>query len=743
MKETMPIYRRLIAFAAAVLACSPLAAEDDARLPSPAFPAAYQAWRDGNPAEALAALDRELAAFREGEAPAAGLAMRAALLAEIGKPVESERAWLMAAEADQSLRAHALRFVVESRMRRGLVEEAAGLLDELISLDGSRDNLDLIIESADRYLDSGESSKAAALYNKVLRIRRWGVFADRARLGLADCEVISGDIKGAISRLRDAQLHFSSSECFAVAREREARHAKAIGETPKYYSQDQYHELVRRLRAASRFDHALALLEEWRTAHPEGGRLERIELETIDTLYRQRANSLALERCRLFYQAYPKSELLDDVRYNELRLQVRLGATARIKELAEDLRKAGTTYSMRHNTGIVLASYLVGIGDVEGGLDVYHQLYRAAASADAKSEILWKAGVAALRAEQNSRAAANLRALVRLNPGGDLGMAAWYWLAVAEQRLGNREEALAAALRLVERYPYHYYGVRANLMLPSLQQGIPRVKIDSLRRSARPAELKFPEPNLSGSAKRQAGFRCATILAQAGLLKDAAEALRKLLSRTPSDRALALCTVRALSDAGEHRAALDLIASLFPSFLLRPASGLPSDFWALAYPRPFWDEVRSAAAAQGVDPVLMLALMRQESRFDSAAVSSVGAIGLFQIMPYTADQIGPQVGLGQLDEEGIKEPRVNALLAARLLAFLMREFDGFYVPAIAAYNAGEDRVGAWWLSGKSLPDDLFIDSIPYQQTRQFVRQVLTNYFTYNRLYLVTTAGDGG
>ncbi len=74
---------------------------------------------------------------------------------------------------------------------------------------------------------------------------------------------------------------------------------------------------------------------------------------------------------------------------------------------------------------------------------------------------------------------------------------------------------------------------------------------------------------------------------------------------------------------------------------------------------------------------------------------------------------------------------------------LMEQFSGFVVPTIAAYNAGEDRVGVWWSAGKGLHDDLFIDSMPYSQTRRFVREVLTNYFTYNRLYQQAEEADGG
>jgi len=391
----------------------------------------------------------------------------------------------------------------------------------------------------------------------------------------------------------------------------------------------------------------------------------------------------------------------------------------------------------------VLASYLVSIGDVEGGLGVYRQLYRAAVARSAKRDILWRAGVAALRAGQDARAAANLRALVGLNPGSDLGPAAYYWLAIAEQRLGRREAALMAALRLDERYPYHYYGIRARMLLPRLEKGFSASKILSLRKAVRLKNLTFPKLRISDAAARHELYRGAVVLARAGLLDEAADQLLALLARLPSDKSIALCAVRASAEAGDYRRALGLLATHFRSYLLRPAEGLPSDFWSLAYPRPFWKEVTTAASIHGVDPVLLLALMRQESRFDPKAVSAAGAVGLFQIMPYTAERLGPQLGLGHPDGTDLTDPKVNSLLGAKVLAVTMGVFDGYFVPAIAAYNAGEGRVGAWWKAGRGLPDDLFIDSMPYQETRRFVREVLTNYFTYNRLYARRERTDEG
>ena len=192
--------------------------------------------------------------------------------------------------------------------------------------------------------------------------------------------------------------------------------------------------------------------------------------------------------------------------------------------------------------------------------------------------------------------------------------------------------------------------------------------------------------------------------------------------------------MRASHAAGHYRRGLGLLASYFGRYLEGPASGMPDDFLSIVYPRAFWSEVRPVAEARRVDPLLMLAIMRRESRFDPAARSATGATGLFQIMSYTAAELAPEAGIEQTDEEGLLHAPTNATLAAALLRKLLDLFDGRATPVVASFNAGEDRVGAWWQAAQGFPEDLFVDTIPYTETRAYVREVYTNYEMYKRLY---------
>jgi soluble lytic murein transglycosylase len=207
-----------------------------------------------------------------------------------------------------------------------------------------------------------------------------------------------------------------------------------------------------------------------------------------------------------------------------------------------------------------------------------------------------------------------------------------------------------------------------------------------------------------------------------------------VLAARRNSRGVALLAARAAEDAGQYQRALSLAVSHFGSDVSRPTPGAPADLAALAYPRAYWEDVRTAGEAHDVEPWLMLALARKESLFDTTARSAAGAIGMFQLMPATAGLVAADAGVESADEEALLQPSQAARLAGRLLRTLLDRYDGKLPAVIAAYNAGHERVDLWWKTGASVSEDLFIDTIPYSETRRYVREVLSNLRRYREIY---------
>jgi soluble lytic murein transglycosylase len=154
----------------------------------------------------------------------------------------------------------------------------------------------------------------------------------------------------------------------------------------------------------------------------------------------------------------------------------------------------------------------------------------------------------------------------------------------------------------------------------------------------------------------------------------------------------------------------------------------------LFYPQPHRDIVFSSAYEYGVDPYLVFAIIRAESKFESSAESPVGAKGLMQIMPDTARRIASQHGWEDFDTAQLHQPEVNIRLGCWYLAKLNQKFENKLPLVIAAYNAGEGTVGKWLESGKWDGNTKTSDDIPFPETRSYVKNVMQNYEAYLAIY---------
>jgi len=158
---------------------------------------------------------------------------------------------------------------------------------------------------------------------------------------------------------------------------------------------------------------------------------------------------------------------------------------------------------------------------------------------------------------------------------------------------------------------------------------------------------------------------------------------------------------------------------------------------SLAYPLTYLEDAEKAGEAFGVDPLLLLALAREESRFDSEIVSNAGAVGLTQKMPATAAMLAAEL---KLEDYDLRDPADSLLLGAAYLAKMLDRFQGNLALALAGYNAGPGNARQWVASFKALPPDVWLLLKPFDETRRYIIRVVGSYYRYRQLY---GAPDGG
>ena len=318
----------------------------------------------------------------------------------------------------------------------------------------------------------------------------------------------------------------------------------------------------------------------------------------------------------------------------------------------------------------------------------------------------------ALRDSLRDSASALFRAEVAA--GAPQRMSAHFWLGKLALLSGDSAGARAAWLTLAREDSVGYYGLRARR----------EVNLPPLRFAAAPA----PAP----SAAIAASLGRVDTLLLAGLDTAAQAEVRTILGRAPQQDVDALL---AWSDGLARRGFGPAAVRLGWQAALK-APNDPRVLRAI-FPWPNRRAVEGEAAEFGVDPLLLVAIVRQESVFDAEALSPAGARGLAQLLPGTAALTARGLDV-TFYPEWITVPDLNLHLGAAHLQELLARFPGRVDASVAAYNAGTAPVTRWLARPGADDPDQFIESIPYQETRGYVRSVLRNRELYRALYVVPT-----
>jgi soluble lytic murein transglycosylase len=288
-----------------------------------------------------------------------------------------------------------------------------------------------------------------------------------------------------------------------------------------------------------------------------------------------------------------------------------------------------------------------------------------------------------------------------------------YWAGRSRRELGDEAAARAHFLEAVRRYEHAYHGLRAQQALGGARPEAPPPE----------AGESLPDPDR-------------TRLRQLLLIDRLAEALDETRALPPGAQVQG---TRAwiLWRQGQLRPAINAMKRAYPGYLGAGGDALPDALWRILYPIEFEARLRTEAAATGLDPALVAALIWQESTFDPQAVSGAGARGLMQIMPRTGRELARNLGL-KYRIDMLHEPDRGLELGTRYLKRMIDGFGGRVDEALAAYNAGPSRVSTWARARPGQSAEEFIEGIPYQETRSYVMTILANREHYRRIYGLST-----
>jgi soluble lytic murein transglycosylase len=330
----------------------------------------------------------------------------------------------------------------------------------------------------------------------------------------------------------------------------------------------------------------------------------------------------------------------------------------------------------------------------------------------------WRAGWGEYRARRFAAAAQIWERTARLRPPGTATPALLYWAARSHLAVGRQDRGRWLLEETVQRFKHTYHGMRAR---------------ERLARMAIPP-LSVPAPPGGGPSPTDVdpvGPR-AVRLRQLLLIERFGEAARELRFMGTSPRVRGTLAWAEWRN-GSFRPAIDVAKQVFPHWVSASADHLPDEVWRILYPLRYEDALRRKAAERGLDPALVAGLILQESSFDAEALSRAGARGLMQIMPATGRGLARQRRV-RYRPSLLFDPETSLDLGTFYLRQLSDRFGGAVEKVLVGYNAGPHRVDKWTSLRPGLPEEEFIDTIPFTETRFYVRIVLTNREEYRRLY---------
>jgi soluble lytic murein transglycosylase len=368
--------------------------------------------------------------------------------------------------------------------------------------------------------------------------------------------------------------------------------------------------------------------------------------------------------------------------------------------------------------------------DYDRAIDYYREIHERFPSGTKAAYAHWKCAWLTYRQNRKEQAKKYFDEQIEFYPDTNEVPNAMYWRGRMAEDESQYGAARAYYTKLSERYRNYYYGVLARKRLATIPAA-PAVVVASLQHVGS-APTYDEDSKVTDPPEDDLHYLRARLLENAGVTDLAVRELQAGSSTGPSWEMLEIA--RIYSSGGEYYRALQALKRAIAGYFAMDVDGLPAPYWHGLFPRPYWDALRRYSDENGLDPYLVASLIRQESEFNPSAISHANAYGLMQLLPRTGKGEAKKAGLQHYSTDALLDPTTNIELGTRYFRQMIDHFGGQVEYALAAYNAGEERVEDWRASGTYRDIDEFVESIPFTETREYVQAIVRNAEVYKRVY---------
>lgn len=541
-------------------------------------------------------------------------------------------------------------------------------------------------------------------------------------LALANAYRSIGQNAKAVEILR--QIYFD--EPLASEADNAAQELRNLGEVRPKGSFEQYHARAQALLKSKHYSQAASELSALVEQAPPA-LLQPVELEFATALYHERkrddaerlfetvSRSAADAESRaqaLYFLAEIARDKEDRDRNAELIAQLRVVAP-QSSWLQQALLSTGNMYLLKR--------------DYEKAGLSYSEIYDRERNGRFSPYAHWKAAWITYRMGKKDDAKRLFEEQLAFYPASNEAPAALYWRGRLAEGDGDQPLARAYYQKLSENYRYYYY---ANLGRDRLTKlGLTNVGDPPLLEKLPPPA---PLPRTWDAPEDNLRVKKAQLLANAALYDFAEKELQAAATGSPSW--LAAAEAQLYADSGSYNRTIETLKRAVPGYFSADLNQLPHPIWQGLFPRPYWEELKKNALLNQLDPYLLASLIRQESEFNPSAVSSANAMGLMQLLPHVGKGMAKQEKIQHFSSDELLVANINIQLGTRYFKQMVDHYHGQVEYALAAYNAGENRVDDWRSSGDYKDIEEFVESIPFTQTREYVQAIMRNAVLYRLLY---------
>jgi soluble lytic murein transglycosylase len=614
---------------------------------------------------------------------------------------------------------------------------------------------------------------AAEAYASGLRVAPDNGWAVRMREGIAQAELAQGNLEMAveqydailsIARIRAyrARILFLAGQALSAAGDTQAayeRYLQAVNRYPEAY--ESYLALIELVNAeVSVDDYQRGLVDYHAGAHQPAIEAFTRYLEADPPTSRtenarwylalsQKANGnlwQAIQGFKEFIELHPESEHVAQAWLEMAEVHAWRDDVDQALDTYRDFAVVDPQSPLAPEALWKAAKLELDAGDLEQAAASFRDLADRYPADEGTPQTLFNAALLDFRRGEFETARRGWEVLIQSYPDSQTSVAAYYWLGKAWLALGDPEEAEAAFQAAHKWAPATYYGLRAAEIVDEESLRVAstdaisqpntagnRVEAEEWLASWLPITDTLVLTSLDPAIAESPSFRRGDALLAVGRRGDALEEF-DAIKETWWDDPLAMYQLAlAFRQRGLYR--LSIIAAERLTWLSPVSSRaeVPNYIQQLSFPLNYWELILSEAQGQDVDPLLLFALIRQESLFESSVNSPADARGLTQIIPDTGEWIAGRLGWEGFDENDLYLPYVNIHFGTFYLSVQLDTFEKEPLLALAAYNAGPGRIHRWLEDAPDL--DLFVETMPLAEPRRYVLNVFENYAHYRRLYV--------